>query len=200
MSHKVPYSDLQTLTKAVILDKLEHHFQDSSFLLKHNENLFKLLLKTMRTALVIEKKHIMLKNLGTLKVTYKEHRSGVRNPNTKKEAEVPARYTVTLGKASEGEKLNTSDLIHLLSNRYACSTKHRIEIKKYVLKFIALISAVSKGKTRIEIRGFGVFYPSVHEARDNARNPKTGEIISIPERVFVLFKASTLLSDDLNAI
>ena len=45
---------------------------------------------------------------------------------------------------------------------------------------------VSEG--RIELRNFGVFIVRKRRAR-NARNPRTGEQVSVPERKVVSFKA-----------
>jgi integration host factor subunit beta len=45
---------------------------------------------------------------------------------------------------------------------------------------------VSEG--RIELRNFGVFAVRKRQARE-ARNPRTGERVSVPERLVVTFKA-----------
>ena len=41
---------------------------------------------------------------------------------------------------------------------------------------------------KIEIRGFGVFEARMRNARDNARNPKTGETVSLPARRVICFR------------
>lgn len=50
-------------------------------------------------------------------------------------------------------------------------------------------------EVRIEIRDFGVFVIKTTKARPTARNPKTGEIIYVPARRKVLFKAGKVLKD-----
>ena len=50
----------------------------------------------------------------------------------------------------------------------------------------------------IEIRGFGTFFLKKIKARHNSRNPKTGEIIYVPEKNKVRFKASKKLKEFIN--
>ncbi len=49
---------------------------------------------------------------------------------------------------------------------------------------------------RIEIRGFGVFSIKVRKPKVG-RNPKTGQVVHIPERKVVHFKPSKLLKEAL---
>jgi nucleoid DNA-binding protein len=197
MSCKVPFSKLKTITKSLIIEQLEIKFKDIPFLLSHNSLLFNLLIMTIRSAIVIEKKHVMLKDLGTLKINYKKERKGIKNPKTRDEIVIPPHYAVTLNKSAKGERLITSEIIDNLSRKYACSTKDRVSIKKYVTEFIAIIRNIDKGLTRIEIRGFGVFYPTVHAARSNTLNPSDDKLI--PELTFILFKASKRLNKEINS-
>ena len=46
---------------------------------------------------------------------------------------------------------------------------------------------------RIELRNFGVFDVKYTKERSNARNPKTKEIVTIPKRKKIVFKASKLI-------
>lgn len=52
--------------------------------------------------------------------------------------------------------------------------------------FNAIINALKNGE-RIELRNFGIFYLRKRKQR-TARNPKTGEIIAVPEKRIVVFK------------
>ncbi len=52
----------------------------------------------------------------------------------------------------------------------------------------SVISALQKGE-HIEIRGFGTF-KVVTRASRTGRNPKTGEVVRIPERPVPVFKPS----------
>jgi nucleoid DNA-binding protein len=51
--------------------------------------------------------------------------------------------------------------------------------------------ALAKGE-RVELRGFGVFYPRLTKERVG-RNPKTGEEYPVPQRVRMVFKLSEKL-------
>ena len=64
------------------------------------------------------------------------------------------------------------------------------QINKIYEKFIELISGALLDKKRIEIRSLGVFYTKIIKEKKNARNPKTGEKIYVPEKVKLRFKAS----------
>lgn len=65
-------------------------------------------------------------------------------------------------------------------------------IKQFLVKaavhktFDVIIEALRNGE-RIELRNFGVFYIKTRKQRIG-RNPKTGEVIPVPERQTVIFK------------
>ena len=65
-------------------------------------------------------------------------------------------------------------------------------------KFIKLISEALLDNKRIEIRSFGIFYTKTIKEKKNARNPKTGEKIYVPEKVKLRFKASKELQKFIN--
>ena len=63
----------------------------------------------------------------------------------------------------------------------------QVVVKKVVQRtFDAIYEALRSGK-RIELRNFGVFQVKKRKKRIG-RNPKTGEIIPVPERNTVVFK------------
>jgi len=63
----------------------------------------------------------------------------------------------------------------------------QVVVKEIVQRtFDAILEALRKGK-RIELRNFGVFQVKKRKKRIG-RNPKTGEIVSVPERFSVVFK------------
>ena len=57
--------------------------------------------------------------------------------------------------------------------------------------------ALIEGK-KIELRGFGTFFIKKIREKYSARNPKTGELIYIPEKNKVRFKASKKLKKIIN--
>ena len=50
----------------------------------------------------------------------------------------------------------------------------------------------------IELRGFGTFFIKKIKEKYSARNPKTGELIYVPEKNRVRFKASKKLKELIN--
>ena len=57
--------------------------------------------------------------------------------------------------------------------------------------------ALSNGRN-VELRGFGTFFLKKIKEKHSARNPKTGEIIYVPEKNKVRFKASKKLKEIIN--
>jgi|TARA_B100001059_G_scaffold136959_1_gene137252 nucleoid DNA-binding protein len=60
-----------------------------------------------------------------------------------------------------------------------------------------IIKALKNGK-KIELRGFGTFFVKKIKENYSARNPKTGELIYVPEKNKVRFKASKNLKKKIN--
>ncbi len=66
------------------------------------------------------------------------------------------------------------------------------DVKKVVqMTLDCIIEALNKGKT-VELRNFGVFKVKSRRPRVG-RNPKTGAVVSIPERKVVTFKAGMVM-------
>ena len=57
------------------------------------------------------------------------------------------------------------------------------------------IMAEAEDEVRIEIREFGVFEVKRTKPKPKARNPRTGEIISVPARKKTHFKAGKMLKE-----
>ena len=57
--------------------------------------------------------------------------------------------------------------------------------------------AFTEGKN-VELRGFGSFSISKIKEKHSARNPKTGELIYVPEKNRIRFKASKKLKELIN--
>ena len=60
-----------------------------------------------------------------------------------------------------------------------------------------IAKALKQGK-KVELRGFGTFFVKKIKEKYSARNPKTGELIYIPEKNKVRFKASKILKKKIN--
>jgi len=67
--------------------------------------------------------------------------------------------------------------------------------------FNIIFNTISDGLTEekpVEFRNFGRFSIKTIKAKYNARNPKTGEIIYVPEKKKVSFKMSKHLKQEIN--
>jgi len=70
----------------------------------------------------------------------------------------------------------------------------QVETRKVVQgTFDAIIEAIAQ-RGRIELRNFGVFEVKIRKAR-KARNPRTGEEVSVPEKRVVIFKPGRLMEE-----
>ncbi len=73
----------------------------------------------------------------------------------------------------------------------------KVDAKKAVEAFFSSVEkALTKGD-KVSIVGFGAWSVAEKEARD-ARNPRTGEVIKVPAKKVVKFKAGTELADAVN--
>ena len=64
----------------------------------------------------------------------------------------------------------------------------QIDVKKVVQKtFDYIVEALVRGE-KIELRNFGVFKIKQRKSR-TGRNPRTGEVVPVPPRKVVIFKA-----------
>lgn len=75
----------------------------------------------------------------------------------------------------------------------------QVDTKVAVEEFLVRVQALlSSGKT-IEIRGFGTFYTKKRKPRP-ARNPKTGQVVPLFERLVPLFKFSSDIKKRVNGL
>ena len=72
------------------------------------------------------------------------------------------------------------------------------EIAKVIDIFCNTIKSALKNNKRVELRGFGTFFIKKIKEKYSARNPKTGEIIYIPEKNKIRFKISKNLNNKIN--
>lgn len=72
------------------------------------------------------------------------------------------------------------------------------QIKLVMEEFLDVVSESLAKESNIEIRGFGTFYTKARKARE-ARNPKTGDLVHLPESLAPLFKFSSDLRQKVDA-
>ena len=70
---------------------------------------------------------------------------------------------------------------------------NNLEIEEVFDNFCENISWALKNNFNVEIRGFGTFFVKKVKEKYSSRNPKTGEIIYVPEKNKVRFRASKKL-------
>lgn len=90
--------------------------------------------------------------------------------------------------------MNKSDLINQVANTTGLTKTKSGEVIDSIMD--SMKEALSKGD-KITLVGFGSFSVAKRKAR-NGRNPKTGEVIAIPEKSVVKFKSGSYLSDSVN--
>ena len=72
------------------------------------------------------------------------------------------------------------------------------EIESVIDIFCDSIEKALKNKKKIEFRGFGTFFVKKIKEKYSARNPKTGELIYVPEKNKVRFRPSKKLKKLIN--
>jgi len=81
------------------------------------------------------------------------------------------------------------------------ATKHNLsqqETKHVVQSVFDTVVDVLVSEGRLELRDFGVFHVKERAAR-KARNPRTGEEVTVPPRKVVTFKAGKRLEEEVAA-
>ena len=89
-----------------------------------------------------------------------------------------------------------SEIIKQLQKKNSILKLSQIETI-FDLMFDTISDSLIKERT-VELRDIGVFSVKTVRARYNARNPKTGEIIYVPEKKKVSFKMSKHLKEEIN--
>ena len=84
------------------------------------------------------------------------------------------------------KKCTKADIIDAIYNNVGLE---RREVSKVVDLFIDELKSALVSHKVIELRGFGTFEVKIRKGRKEARNPKTGEILSVSPHGIALFKA-----------
>ena len=92
--------------------------------------------------------------------------------------------------------MSRPEIIKLLKQRHP-KLSHSILEKIIDITFENIKTGLKEGKT-IELRGFGTFFTKIIKEKHSARNPKTGELIYVPEKYKIRFKASKKLNKFIN--
>ena len=89
-----------------------------------------------------------------------------------------------------------SEIIKQLHQKHPNLNRSQIKIIVGIM-FDTITDSLAKHKP-VELRDFGRFSVKIIKAKYNARNPKTGEIIYVPEKKKVSFKMSKHLKQNIN--
>ena len=89
-------------------------------------------------------------------------------------------------------KLAKAEIISVIKDRTGYPAN---EIASIVSELFSVVSeGLAEGRTT-ELRGFGTFEMRRRKGRDAARNPKTGEAVSVPSHGIAVFRAGKELKD-----
>jgi integration host factor subunit beta len=92
--------------------------------------------------------------------------------------------------------LSRSELTKKLKQKN--SKLSRSEVETIIDNFCDSIEKALKDGRKVEIREFGTFFVKRIREKYSARNPRTGELIYVPEKNKVRFKASKNLKKEIN--
>ena len=90
-------------------------------------------------------------------------------------------------------KFTKADIVDSLYEKTGMSRK---EIRTVIDLFINEIKAALMQRSVIELRGFGTFEVKVRKARARARNPRTGQVLSVRPHGTVCFRCGRELKQD----
>tara|TARA_A100001011_G_C14054541_1_gene733397 strand:+ start:83 stop:364 length:282 start_codon:yes stop_codon:yes gene_type:complete len=92
--------------------------------------------------------------------------------------------------------LSRPDLIKKLKTKHPKLNKPQLET--IIDAFFNSIEDALKQEKSVEIRGWGKFYIKKIKENYNSRNPKTGELIYVPNRNKIRFRASKKFNEFIN--
>lgn len=94
------------------------------------------------------------------------------------------------------------DNTKITKNKLVDSIYKKTDVEKQVIQIVVdsfldnLKESLETGST-IELRGFGTFEPRLRKGRSRARNPKTGEQLSVEPHYVAAFRAGQELKENL---
>lgn len=93
--------------------------------------------------------------------------------------------------------MTKSELVEIIAESNHILTRKESELVVNIV-FDAIADALKSGE-KVEIRGFGSFTVREREARE-ARNPKSGELVTIPAKRTPFFKTGKDLKERVNSL
>ena len=93
--------------------------------------------------------------------------------------------------------MSRQELIRKLKKKHPVLNQNDLEI--VIDNFGKSIEEALRLRKNIEIRGFGTFFIKKIKEKHSARNPKTGQLIYVPEKNKVRFRVSKKLHKYINS-
>ena len=90
------------------------------------------------------------------------------------------------------KKITKVDLVEAV---FLDTSLEKKEIQEVVESLLEKIKDSLKGGSSIELRGFGSFEVRLRKGRSKARNPKTGELVSVEPHYVAVFRPGKELKD-----
>lgn len=87
---------------------------------------------------------------------------------------------------SREDTVTKADLVEKVAEETGLT---RTDVAVVVDRFLEVVKKAVEAGHNIEIRGFGTFKIKVRKSR-KARNPRTGEVVPVPDRKVPVFKPS----------
>ena len=192
-SRQVKVVHLSTLT---LSDITQHRFLTDLFDGVTSKRIIKILLEVITANLCLGE-GLRLKGIGGLVVTQKAPRLG-RDMVRNEPVIIPARKTVSL---VSGRKKRS--VIFMLDFVKQCAETHpQFSVSEYTAAYLALVDVVSKvseGDKRLELRDFGVFSPSEISAKTKVSGVQGGISFKDERHFLIRFKISKNLSLKINS-
>jgi len=94
-------------------------------------------------------------------------------------------------------KLTKAEIIESIHEELAKEEVHfsKKDIHKVLEAFFAEVKTGLIGSRVVELRGFGTFELRLRKGREKARNPRTGETLSVESHSVAVFRAGKELKD-----
>ncbi len=90
------------------------------------------------------------------------------------------------------EKLTKAAIIENINEKLGVN---KLEIHQIIDELFEEIKDGLKSNRVIELRGFGTFEVRIRKGREKARNPKTGDVVSVDRHGVAIFRAGKELKD-----
>lgn len=92
------------------------------------------------------------------------------------------------------KKITKADIVDSIYSKGKCERQDVVFVIDSFLQ--ELKESLEEGST-IELRGFGTFEPRLRKGKKSARNPKTGETVTVEPHYIAAFRAGQSLKDNL---